>query len=166
MQGDDDRIEAAFDELFTVAYRMAYRIVGDVGSAEDIAAEAIARAVVHWSRLSQRPERVAWVARVASNLAIDAIRRRERQVDHRRVAPGDQSETAMLRLALGTALGGLSKRQREVVALRYLADLPEAEVATSLGLSVNTVKKHTRRGIAALRETLGPTWEVDAAPER
>ncbi len=49
------------------------------------------------------------------------------------------------------ALQAISRRQRQVVALRYLADLTEAEVAASLGISVNSVKKHGSRGIDALR---------------
>ena len=78
----------------------------------------------------------------------------------------DLSEAAVLRLALAQALSRLPRRQREVVALRYLADLPETEVATTLGISGNTVKKHTARAIAALRDTLGPTWkDVDLVPD-
>jgi RNA polymerase sigma factor (sigma-70 family) len=51
-------------------------------------------------------------------------------------------------------LQALPKRQREVVALRYLADLSEAEVAAALGCSVGTVKQHASRGLASMRATL------------
>ena len=54
------------------------------------------------------------------------------------------------RRELVALLQALPKRQREVVALRYLADLPEAEVAAALGCSVGTVKQHASRGLAAL----------------
>ncbi len=60
---------------------------------------------------------------------------------------------------LAGVLQAISRRQRQVVALRYLADLTEAEVAASLGISVNSVKKHGSRGIDALGERLGRQWE-------
>jgi RNA polymerase sigma factor (sigma-70 family) len=49
------------------------------------------------------------------------------------------------------ALRQVSSRQRDVLVLRYLADLPEAEVAAALGCSVGTVKQHAHRGLRALR---------------
>ena len=60
------------------------------------------------------------------------------------------------RAELVEVLRSLSRRQREVVALRYLADLPEADVARALGCSIGTVKQHASRGLAALRVALGP----------
>jgi RNA polymerase sigma factor (sigma-70 family) len=54
------------------------------------------------------------------------------------------------------ALRALPRRQREVVALRYLADRPEAEVADLLGCSAGAVKQHAHRGLAALRARLAP----------
>src|SRR5580704_7053900 len=69
--------DAAFGGLYQLAYRVAFRILGDRGDAEDVAQEALARASLRWSRLEDRPE--GWVSRVASNLAIDRYRRRRRQ---------------------------------------------------------------------------------------
>src|SRR5580692_6554628 len=68
--------DLAFEGLYRLAYRVAFRILGDRGDAEDVAQEALARASVRWSRLQDRPE--GWVTRVASNLAIDRYRRRRR----------------------------------------------------------------------------------------
>jgi RNA polymerase sigma factor (sigma-70 family) len=73
----------------------------------------------------------------------------------------DLAEAVSLRLALGAALRGLPRRQREVVSLRYLADISEADVAQSLGISLNSVKKHTARGMTALRSRLGAEWQED-----
>jgi predicted RNA polymerase sigma factor len=55
------------------------------------------------------------------------------------------------------------RRHRRGIALRYLADLDEAEVSRALGISVNSVKKHAARGKAALRARLGPMQEVSLA---
>ena len=160
--------ERAFPALFLAAYHVTYRLLGNVAQAEDAAAEAVARALVAWRRVGALPHREAWVARVASNLAIDEIRRRRRRRSRGGTAEDavpDTTEDAALRLALGAALSGLSTRQREVIVLRYLADLDDAQVARVLGISVNSVKKHAVRGRVALRDLLGPNLEVSLALE-
>lgn len=163
---DPGDFQEAFPGMFLAAYHVSYRLLGDVAGAEDVAAEAVARALVSWRRVGPLEHRTAWVARVAGNLAIDEIRRtrrrRGRPVAMLNAAP-DATEDAALRLALGAALAALSTRQREVIALRYLADLDEFEVSRVLGISVNSVKKHAMRGRAALRERLGTLQEVSLA---
>ena len=90
--------------------------------------------------------------RVATNLALNAIRRR------RLLFPGVEArrddDAATTRVALAGALQRLPGRQREVVVLRHLAGLSEPEVAVRLGVSVGTVKTHLRRGREALRGRL------------
>ena len=128
---------------------MAFRILGDRPEAEDIAQEALARATLRW-QFHDRPE--GWVTRVASNLALDRYRRRRRRnsiqtgpigiVDDRTVERSD-----LVQPCAPTS----SRRQREVVVLRYLADLSEVDVARALGCSVGSVKTHASRGLSALR---------------
>ena len=67
--------------------------------------------------------------------------------------PGLEEHVAVI-----AALRALPAHQREVLALYYLADLPVAEVADTLGCAVGTVKSRLTRGREALAETLGP-WE-------
>jgi RNA polymerase sigma-70 factor (sigma-E family) len=145
--------ELAFEGLYRLAYKVAFRIVGDRPEAEDIAQEALARASLRWPRLHEQPE--GWVSRVASNLAIDRYRRRRRE-PRVPVGPiGVVDDRVTERADLVAALRRLPRRQREVVVMRYLADLSEADVAASLGCSVGTVKTHASRGLAALRVELG-----------
>ena len=144
----DDR----FDDLAATAHRVAYRIVGSREDARDIAQEALTRAFVRWNKVE--PSADAWVARVATNLALDHARYRARRQgrpvkDGPPVTPADPE-----RLDLVAALRALPRRQRDVVILRYVADLPEAEVARALGLAPGTVKSHASRGLAALRTTI------------
>jgi RNA polymerase sigma factor (sigma-70 family) len=94
------------------------------------------------------------VAHVAGNLAIDRSRRRARTAA---LDPPIATSSIDERLDLQRALRALSKRQREVVVLRYLADLPEADVARALGCSVGSVKTHGSRGLAALRAAMADT---------
>src|SRR5215472_16068748 len=63
--------EEEFEDLFATAFRVTRRLVGSTCDAEDGAAEAVARALVSWRRLSGQSYRHAWVARVAANAAID-----------------------------------------------------------------------------------------------
>jgi len=150
--GYDER----FDELAGIAYRVAYRMLGSREDARDVAQETMARAFAHWRRASHHPE--AWVARVATNASIDHLRRsRGRSLDGPpacELASPDQGALAEQRLELVRALADLPRRQRQVVVLRYLADLSEARVAEDLGCSAGTVKQHASRGLAALRATL------------
>jgi RNA polymerase sigma factor (sigma-70 family) len=72
---------------------------------------------------------------------------------HGGTAPED---TADLRLALNAALRSLPRRQRQAIALQYLADLSPADVAAVLHISPGSVKTHVHRGLASLRARLGP----------
>ncbi|MGH9125955.1 MAG: sigma-70 family RNA polymerase sigma factor, partial [Acidimicrobiales bacterium] len=129
----DDSFEEAYRELFLRAARVAYRVLGDRAAAEDVAAEALARAYAHWPRISDLSYRDGWVLRVASNLAIDATRRRPLAAAMAS-DPLDSAEAATLRLALVEALRSLPRRQRQAVVLRYLSGLRADEVAAALGV--------------------------------
>jgi RNA polymerase sigma-70 factor (ECF subfamily) len=145
----DEAFEAAFPSLYHRALAVATRVVGDPDSAEDVAAEALARTYVQWGRVRELPYLEAWVLRVTANVALDAVRRRKPALAP---APGvDPAEQVVDRLFVTGQLQRLSKRQQEVVVLRYVADLPEAEVASSLGVGVETVKEHAARAMRALR---------------
>jgi RNA polymerase sigma factor (sigma-70 family) len=138
----------AFDTLYRKAYQVAYCILGHRQAAEDAAQEAVARTYVHWPRAAAHPE--GWVARVSASLAIGTLRQQRRHSEsHNADQVSPPVDTA--RLELQEALRSLPRRQRQVVVLRYLADLPEAEVAIVLRCSTGTVKKHASRGLAALR---------------
>jgi RNA polymerase sigma factor (sigma-70 family) len=152
---------ASFDEAFRVllprAKQVAYRILGDVFEAEDAAVEALARASTRWRRFAQLPDarRDAWVLRVTANVAYDELRRRIRRL--RPLPMGSRPETQHgettvdLRDAVIGALGGLPRRQKQVLTLRYILGLSEAEIATALRVSPGTVKTCASRGLSTLR---------------
>ena len=156
-QAVEERFVLAFPALFPKAKRVAYRVVGNAAVAEDVAAEALARAYAHWERIEALPWMEGWVLRVAANLALDAARRRRPMLD----APPclDREDAIATRLAMVAALTHLPRRQREAIALYYLAGLPAEEVAQVLGLSAGTVKSHLHRGLVALRRRLGDSLE-------
>jgi RNA polymerase sigma-70 factor (sigma-E family) len=151
-----------FDALAGLSYRVAYRMVGSREDARDIAQEAMARAYARWPKVRDRAG--GWVGRVTTNLALDLLRRRSRTAPAPVELTTDTAAAAALRTDLVAALRRLPRRQRDVVVLRYLADLPEADVAAALGCSTGTVKQHAHRGLAALRASLDLT-STDAEPE-
>src|SRR5262245_57226291 len=115
----DDR----FDVLGALAYRVAYRLLGDRDEAREIAQETLARAYVRWSKVAHYDE--PWVVRVAANQALDRHRRRHPTVpvdDRHRSPVPDVAEVALQRHDLVAHLRALPRRQREVVLLRYVAD--------------------------------------------
>jgi RNA polymerase sigma-70 factor (sigma-E family) len=157
----DDR----FDDLAALAYRVAYRLLGEREEAQDVAQEALARAYARWHSVAGYAE--PWVARVATNLAISQWRKRRPTVpfdDRRDASAVDPSRLALERHGLVQSLRRLPRRQREVIVLRYLADLPERDVARALKTTVGSVKQHAHRALGRLRSELVPaptTLEVD-----
>ncbi|MFG2963094.1 MULTISPECIES: SigE family RNA polymerase sigma factor [unclassified Streptomyces] len=149
----------------TETYRAHYRsllglaalLLDDTASCEDVVQEAFIR--VHSARKRVRdPEKtLAYLRQTVVNLSRSALRRRilglkllsKPMPDMASAEEGayDQLE----RRDLIKAMKGLQRRQREVLVLRYFADMTEAQVAETLGISLGSVKAYGSRGIAALR---------------
>ncbi len=160
-----------FDEWFrslsTTARGVARRIVGDADTADDVVAEAFARALVRWRRVQGLDHRDAWLLRVVTNRAIDVVRARPRHGVAAEPAgdvasPVDDADGVAVRMALAATLRALPKRQREVVSLRYLAGFTEDDVAAALGISRHTVHTHATRALAVLRGQVDPNWEDES----
>ena len=151
MDAADSDFDSSFAGLFACGYRAAFRLVGCRPDAEDVAIEAVARAQARWGEVHAYGE--AWVVRVATNLALDQLRRGAAPTG---TSPSRATELAAdQRVDLVRALRQLPRRQREVVLLRYIGDRSERDVAAVLGISAGSVKQHASRGLAALRTSLG-----------
>ncbi len=165
----DQSFVTRFEELHRVGYRAAYAVLGSRPDAEECAQEACARALVRWRRVEGHAP--AWVARVATNQALDRARRQGRadramprlagSDDPGAGAADDRAVLAERRRDLVVALNALPRKQREMVVLRHLADLSEQQTADVLNCSVGTVKSSTARGLEKLRQSLGPTWALE-----
>jgi RNA polymerase sigma-70 factor (sigma-E family) len=153
---ETEHFDDAFDRLFRLAYRAAFRVLASREDAEDVAIEALARASARWRRLGPEPD--GWVTTVAVNLALDTWRRRSRAARHSRLEGGDHPHPEPVggdRVDLVRALASLPHRQRQAVVLRYFGDLTEDQTAEALGVSVGSVKQHTWRAMVRLRRELG-----------
>jgi RNA polymerase sigma-70 factor (ECF subfamily) len=124
---------------------------GDPASAQDLAQEALCRALLRWRKVSRYDDPVAWVRRVAWNLAAN---RWQRLRIARRYASAEREQSVAPpspdRVAVDAALSRLPARQRRVIALYYLADLSVPEIAAQDGVPEGTVRSLLHRGRAAL----------------
>ena len=125
--------------------------------AEDLVAEAFARAWASWQKVSRHPAPAAWVVRTALNIRVSWWRRRRRESaldGHDRPQPAEDGlgvDEAVL-----NAIRRLPPRQREVIVLRIWLDLDTNAVAEVLGISARTVAVHQFRAIASLRTQFAP----------
>ncbi len=154
----DDAFREYYERMQPRAIGVGRRLLGDQAVAEDLAAEAFARAYSRWSSVRSHPNPEAWLLRVVGNLAVDHVRREGRRPEQR--ADGERADPsaddAALRVDLAKALHRLSSRQQEVVVMRYLIDLTEDDVAVSLGMTTGSVKTHLHRATTKLRAELAP----------
>jgi RNA polymerase sigma factor (sigma-70 family) len=142
--------------------------VGDQDTAQELVAEAFARACASWRTLRRHPAPAAWVVRTALNVNISGWRRRRREVsipDLSVVADtpvGDAAADSPVDPRIKAALLRLPARQRQVVALRLVLDLDTARTAEVLGIAPNTVMAHMAQALAALRSDLMPERQQEA----
>lgn len=131
-----------------------FLLTGDRHAAEDAAQAALVRTYAAWSRV-RRDDAFAYARRVLVNYLTDRWRRRLREYptdDLPEQTPGpDPADEVALRHWLTGALATLTVRERAVVVMRYLFDLPEATVARDLGVTVGTVKSTSSRALTKLR---------------
>lgn len=137
--------------------------VGDAAVAEELAQEALARAVRNWRRVDGMAAPGAWIHRVAINLANSHYQRRraERTAMTRLAGLREEGSAADLAstAAVRSEVARLPKRQRTALVLRYYSDLPVDEVAELMSCAPGTVKALTSQAIATLR-TRGHLAEV------
>lgn len=153
-------VAAMFDAEAASLTRLARFYVDDKTAAEDLVQEAFIRFARHQGRLRDPERATAYLRSIVVNLARDHNRRGFVSWRHRPPAQPDSPSAAETaeehaeRTAVVRALRALPRRQRDCVTLRYYYDLPIADIAATLGLSVNTVKTHLHRGLEALGTTL------------
>jgi RNA polymerase sigma-70 factor (sigma-E family) len=152
-RGDEDFAEFA-RASYTGLRHAAYLLTGDRHNAEDAAQTALVRTYAAWSRV-RRDDAYAYARKVLVNHVTDRWRRRLREYPTGDLPdnPGgpDLADEVALRQWVTGALAALTARERAVVVMRYLFDLPEAAVARDLGISVGTVKSTSSRALAKLR---------------
>jgi RNA polymerase sigma-70 factor, ECF subfamily len=155
--------EELYREHHEHIFRFIWSRVSDAPLAEDLTGEVFTRMVVNLPNYRDRslPFR-AWLYQIARNLVIDHHRKessiqRLNEVVHQNpgaISPEEKAETVLTLERVQRALEKIDPAQREVVQLRFLAELSLDEVALVINKSVATVKALQHRGLAALRAQL------------
>ncbi|HMD23475.1 MAG TPA: sigma-70 family RNA polymerase sigma factor [Streptosporangiaceae bacterium] len=150
-----DTDAAAFAEFYTGAsddcLRVVLATVRDRQTAEDLVAEAFARAWASWPKVSRHPAPRAWVVRTALNTHRSWWRRHRREVVVAEVGATAAEPAAEPAGELMAAVLALPLRQRQVVACRLFLDLDTAQTAQTIGIAPGTVTAHLNRAISTLR---------------
>ncbi|WP_328613379.1 SigE family RNA polymerase sigma factor [Amycolatopsis sp. NBC_00355] len=136
----------------------AFLLTGDRHQAEDAAQTAFTRTYAAWSRVRHK-DAYGYARTVLMNHVIDGWRRpiREYATEEMPERPdrADVDQAVTQREWLTSVLKTLTARERAVVVLRHFFDLPEADVARELGVSLGTVKSTNSRALAKLRIEAG-----------
>ena len=145
-------------------FLLIYRIVGDVSDAQDLTQEAFIKALQRQDQLKDLDKAAHWLSRIASNTAIDFLRRAGRvsfsELDEMpepvAVSAMDSPEQMVLRTErreyLQSGLDILTERERTALLLRDVEDLPAEEVAARLQCSKATVRSHIANARLKLRK--------------
>jgi RNA polymerase sigma-70 factor (sigma-E family) len=156
--------DEAITQIYTAHYRSLVRLsallVRDVQMSEEIVQESFIAMHGSWRRLRDPDRALAYLRQAVVNRSRSALRHRKVTEKHApRPMPDaasaeDGALGALEHQAVLAALRQLPQRQREVLVLRYYADLSEAEIADAIGVSRGAVKSHASRGLASVRTTL------------
>jgi RNA polymerase sigma-70 factor (ECF subfamily) len=134
-------------------FLLIYRIVGNVDDAQDLTQETFIKALQRHSQLKDLDRAANWLSRIASNTAIDFLRRNRRftftevgELAEKRTSGTDSPEQILLRgerkLQLEGGLAGLTERERMALLLRDVEDMPADQVAALMKCSMATVRSH------------------------
>lgn len=132
-----------------------YAFTGDLGLAQDLVQEAFCRAIPRWTKIATYDNPIAWLRRVAFNLATSRWRRAKTAMAFaRRQRAEHVARPTPDRVALVAALSTLPAKHRRVVVLHHLADMPVAAIAQMDGVPEATVRVWLHRGRTALAARL------------
>ncbi len=155
-----DTFAALYERTFPKVYAYVASLVHDRAGAEDVTAQAFERA--YRKRRSYRPARgtaEGWIFGIARNAALDELRRRKRRAglytdpeDVTAPTVADHAESALRRQVVQHALADLPGPERDMVALKFMGGLSNAEIAQVLDTTESNVGTRLHRTITKLRE--------------
>jgi RNA polymerase sigma factor (sigma-70 family) len=167
---DVDRLVARlFHEEGQSLVRLARLFVDDRNAAEDLVQEAFIRLARSATRIQDEQKAAAYLRSIVLNLARDHNRRgfvslrHQLPFDDHQASVEDQIDLQDDQRRVLEQLRELAPRQRDCLVLRYFHELGIEDIASTLGLSPNSVKTHLKRGLAAMERRLGepePSWEA------
>lgn len=162
-QGELEAFEELFRQFQCEVYAWIVRIVRDRGAAENLTVETFWRIYRARARFDPTRSFGAWARRIATNAAIDHLKKSRREVSSPVDPPSATSPDAAAQRELHDrierAFRLLPGKLRVVAALALIEEKPYEEIAGALGLSVGAVKSRVFRAVRKLRTTL-ERWGV------
>lgn len=166
--GEQSGLAAVYDCYHLLIYRYIYRQIGDVETARDLAAETFRHLLTAVKQgHGPRDNLKAWLYQTAHHLVIDFYRRQKHR-NHLPLAeelidmrddPVGLAENHLSAEQIRAALHQLTFEQQQVIVLKYLEGLSNAEVADIIGKPIGAVKSLQHRALVALRSEL--TWNEE-----
>jgi RNA polymerase sigma-70 factor (sigma-E family) len=158
---DADRaVTAIYGTHYRSLVRLAALLVRDVATAEEVVQDSFVAMHGAWRRLRDSDKALSYLRQSVVNRSRSVLRHRI-VVDRNAPKPAPDMPSAeqgaisaLERSAVIAALRRLPPRQREALVLKYYADLSEAQIAATMGISRGAVKSHTARAMASLRDVL------------
>lgn len=151
--------EEFVDARLAALARYAVVLTGDTHLAQDLVQETMVRCQLAWRKVARADSPERYVKRMMVNLYLDWRRgswfRRvflAGESDEATRVPTDHAERNADRDLIWQALAHLPRQQRAALVLRYYEDLPDAEIAQTLGCAVGTARGYISRALATLRD--------------
>jgi RNA polymerase sigma-70 factor (ECF subfamily) len=149
---DDDGFADWYEEHYRRVFASVVLVAGDHGVAAEAVDEAFARALERWAHVRAMGSPAGWTFIVARNLLRRSARGRAREQANP-LTPGGEPE---IDVALWQTVRSLPNRERELIALRYVAGLTELQIASTLGIAPGTVARGLHDARARLHSMLAP----------
>ncbi|PYX79552.1 MAG: hypothetical protein DMG70_27280 [Acidobacteria bacterium] len=167
--GDIEAFEALFRRLRGEVYGWIVRIVRDPGTAEDLTVETFWRIYRAHARFDPTRNPVPWARRIATNVALDYLKRSKPEAELPAEIPGATSPDPVLAYELEDeiqrAFRRLPARLRIAAMLALGEERPYEEIAEALGTTAGAVKLRVFRAVRILRKQLrnagvNPSWKT------
>ena len=175
-KGSERAYRELLDRYQRPVFSLVYRMVRDRELAEDLAQETFVKVFNHLDRFNPKYKFSSWIFKIASNLAIDTLRKREPvtvsldgsrhaqtadEVEATRITveskdenPEEFLEAKELGQEIERAIGLLRPEYRTAILLRHVEGRPYEEIAEIMSIPLGTVKTYIHRARGELRETL------------
>lgn len=166
MECEQSVLENLYHQHFNKTYRTAYMVTGDHQMAEDATQEAFLKAFVKMETLKDLNKFGAWVGVIASNYAIDLLRKRKRMLfsdnvsEHADSNPGFSPQESWEKTEscqeIRNALAALEPEEREILVLKYFNELSIKEIALVINAPAGTIKSRLFRARKKVKALLQP----------
>lgn len=157
--GDQSAMAALYDRYSSIVYSVALRVLGDTGAAEDVLQDVFMQLWRNPSAFdASRGSLGAWLAVIARNRAIDALRKRRPENDIENIVisvetdMASEADRARSAERVRSLLGSMPAAQRSTLEMAYFEGLTHTEIAAKTGEPLGTIKTRIRAGLTTLRK--------------